>query len=415
MHGDLLERLREGRTAVWMRERTSPRRNAVDASAASASIAEAEALWLRFAPALAALFDIPDGSGRIRSPLFECPSTVVSPGRVYVKADHALPISACVKARGGVFGLLRIIERIAGRAGLLAMLDSYEDLTGPGARREFSQHTIVVASTGNLGFSIGIVAAAFGLQAEVHMSDCAKEWKKQRLREVGATVIEHSGDYTGTVAAARASVAARNEAHFIDDENSWDLFLGYAGAAKELQEQLVAAGIAISNDRPLVVYLPCGVGGAPGGITYGLRAIYGEALVSVFVEPADAACMFVALAVGQGQPKSIYDVGLGNRTAADGLAVGRASPLVLNQVRDDIDAAVAVSEESLLQWVRRAWSEMGIKLEPSAAAAFAAIPPFVEACSLAGSGGHELDNAVHLAWTTGGDLMPDSVFLELLG
>src|SRR5690606_12274528 len=138
-----------------------------------------------------------------------------------------------------------------------------------------------------------------------------------RLRELGARVVEHSGDYTETVAAARRSVAERARAHFIDDENSRDLFLGYACAGRELHDQLLAANIEVSPERPLVVYLPCGVGGAPGGITYGLRAICRDALVSVFVEPTDSACMLIALAGGYGQPVSVYDVGLGNRTEAD--------------------------------------------------------------------------------------------------
>jgi len=37
-------------------------------------------------------------------------------------------------------------------------------------------------------------------------------------------------------------------------------------AAAELAEQLNQRGLKISTDTPLVVYLPCGVGGAPGGI-----------------------------------------------------------------------------------------------------------------------------------------------------
>lgn len=412
---DLIEKLRAGKPAVWI----NPRRqggNRFDADTAAEQIRGAEDLWQRFAPAIACLFDMPGGSGRIHSPLLECPITLVHGSPVYVKADHALPVTACVKARGGIYALLRVLEDIAGRSGLLEGIESYETLAREPARKVFAEHTVVIASTGNLGFSVGVVATAFGLRAEVHMSDCAKAWKKNRLRTLGATVVEHASDYTATVGAARASAASRRNTHFIDDENSWDLFLGYAGAGCELAAQLESAGVEVSIERPLVAYLPCGVGGAPGGITYGLKTVFGDAAICVFAEPTDAACMLLALAAGEGSAPSVYDAGLGNRTAADGLAVSRASLLVLDKIRNEIDAAVAVPDGDMLAWVHRAWREMSVKLELSAAAGFAAVEPFLEFLSGLPDG-HRSDtqfanvaSAVHIVWTTGGNLMPDQVF-----
>ncbi len=235
MPQETLEKLRNGETTVWL---NSTQTHTFDVQAARDDIAAAELRWHRFAPALARLFQTPGGLGRINSPLLTYPAPLPADEPVFVKADHSLPITACVKARGGIFGLLCIIEKIAIEAGHIGDSDSYEVLAAPPARAMLAGHTIVVASTGNLGYSIGVAAVAFGLKAEVHMSDDAKEWKKARLRELGATVVEHTGDYTSTVSAARASVAARDNTHFIDDENSWDLFIGYAGAGNELARQL---------------------------------------------------------------------------------------------------------------------------------------------------------------------------------
>jgi D-serine dehydratase len=404
----IVAQLRDRLPAVWLRPRSAAATNQTPLT--PGEIRAAEQRLDRFRPVLAALFPAARWDGRIRSALLEYPRQADLP-EILVKADHDLPMTGSVKARGGVYELLCRIEAVALMEGLVKPGESLAPLLTPAAKTLFSKHRIVVASTGNLGFSIGLVARAFDLEAEVHMSHDAKTWKKERLRRTGANVIEHPCDYTDTVARARDSASASGS-YFIDDESSRLLFVGYTTAAAELAEQLGERGLKVGTNTPLVVYLPCGVGGAPGGITAGLKTIYGDDVRCVFVEPVASACVLAALAVGNGAPLSVYDIGLDNDTIADGLAVPVASKLVMSSVGASIDAAVAVTDAAMLDWVRRAWKESRLRLEPSGAAGFAALPLFLEATRKAGE--PLPPGAIHVVWTTGGSQLPEDQFTALL-
>jgi D-serine dehydratase len=135
-------------------------------------------------------------------------------------------------------------------------------------------------------------------------------------------------------------------------------------------------------------------------------------VVTVFVEPVASACMMAALASDAPEPPSVYDLGLDNRTLADGLAVPRASALVVEAVGPVVDAVVAVDDATLVAWVKDAWRKGGLRLEPAAAAAFAGLDPFCAAAVAAGW--PALDDAVHVVWTTGGSRLPNDEFNALL-
>lgn len=400
--------LAAGEGTTWLRAGIAVR-NHVPGLIGEDEVAAAAARMERFAPLLATLFSGAQWDGRVRSDLIDYPG---SDGQWLVKGDHALPMTGSIKARGGVHELLCFIEDIALRHQLLS--DDVTALAGPAARAVFARHRVVVASTGNLGYSIGLVGRALGLATEIHMSHEAKAWKKERLRELGATVVEHPGDYSDTVAAARQSALGQPDTAFIDDERSRHLLTGYAAAADEIAGQLQAKGLSPSVEHPIVVYLPCGVGGAPGGITLGLKRRFGAGVICVFVEPVASACMLLALMEGEGQAPSVYDYGCDNETIADGLAVPRASELVLAAVGNAIDAVVAVPDEAMVAWMRKVWTEAGLRLEPSAAAAFAARDYLIDAATGA-PGWPALDCATHLFWATGGSRLPDSEFSPLIG
>lgn len=399
------------------------------------------------APLLAQLFA--DGlgptQGLVESPLLPSPGLQArlglppSAGTLFVKADHALPVAGSVKARGGFHEVLEHAEALAVRHGLLpadpgarAAVDA-RVLAGPEARALFARHQVAVGSTGNLGLAIGVMAAALGFEAVVHMSADAKGWKKDRLRQRGVQVVEHGGDYAQAVAAGRAGAQADARVHFVDDERSASLFLGYAVAGQRLAGQLAAAGRVVDAEHPLLVYLPCGVGGAPGGIAWGLAQQFGPHVHCLWAEPLQSPCCLLGLAArhpatrrqhpglaalaaqaaAAGEPPSVYDIGLHNRTDADGLAVPRASALALAEAGPHLAGAYTVGDDDLHRLLHHAAQAEGLRLEPSACAGLAGPGllwrhPAAQACLGASGVGRHLAQATHIAWATGGQAVPDA-------
>lgn len=389
-----------------------------DTAADRQAVADAETRLQRCAGLLALLFpELAAQQGEIESPLHDASQLQLAlaspavPGRMLLKCDHLLPVAGSIKARGGFHEVLAHAEALAMQHGLLQADDNRCQLASAAARDLFARHRVLVGSTGNLGLSIGIMAAALGFQAVVHMSVEAKEWKKARLRQRGVTVVEHAGDYAAAVAAGRSAAEADPNSYFVDDEHSLPLFLGYAAAAAPLARQLAARGIAVDADHPLFVYLPSGVGGAPGGICHGLKQLFGPHVHCFFAEPVASPCMLVQLASGSDAPLSVYDIGLDNHTEADGLAVAQASPLVAPLMRGQLSGVFTVSDDELFRQRLLVEDHCGMALEPSAAAAVSG-PGWlchsdVGQAYLAAHGLQDkMADSHHLIWTTGGALVP---------
>lgn len=378
-------------------------------------IDEAADRLLRCAPLLAQLFpELAASAGQIESRLMPARALqqrvggAAASGSWYLKRDDELPVAGSIKARGGFHEVLAVAEAIALEHGLLAGAEADRRvLATPQARALFGQYTVSVGSTGNLGMSIGVMAAALGFDAVVHMSADAKQWKKDRLRQRGVRVIEHAGDYAQAVAAGRAQALATPRSHFVDDEQSEWLFFGYAAAARGLAGQLAAAGRQVDADHPLFVYIPCGVGGAPGGICYGLKALYGPHVHCFFAEPIASPCMLVQLAAGVQAPVSVYDLGLDNRTEADGLAVGQASDLVAPLMASQLGGVFTVSDDDLYLNLLALKDSLRAEVEPSAAAAVSG-PGWLDgsATGWTYTQGMDMPAATHVIWATGGSLVP---------
>ncbi|HEY3590969.1 MAG TPA: D-serine ammonia-lyase, partial [Buttiauxella sp.] len=332
----------------------------------------------RFAPYLAKAFpETAANNGIIESELVAIPAMKKrletehkQPifGQLLLKKDSHLPISGSIKARGGIYEVLTHAEKLALEAGMLTTKDDYSKLLTPEFKNFFSRYSIAVGSTGNLGLSIGIMSARIGFNVTVHMSADARAWKKAKLRSHGVTVVEYEQDYGVAVEQGRKAAEADPNCFFIDDENSRTLFLGYSVAGQRLKTQFAQQGHIVDEQHPLFVYLPCGVGGGPGGVAFGLKMAFGDNVHCIFAEPTHSPCMLLGVYTGLHDAIAVQDLGIDNVTAADGLAVGRASGFVGRAMQRLLDGFYTLEDQTMYRLLGWLAEEESIRLEPSALA-----------------------------------------------
>lgn len=377
-------------------------------------VLEAEKRWIRFAPLILKLFpETAPQKGIIESALVELTNMKEAikntyhadlDGKIFLKCDNDLPVAGSIKARGGIYEVLKHAEQLALSHSMLKEDQDYAMLADVEFKAFFSKYSLAVGSTGNLGLSIGIMGSALGFKVTVHMSANAKLWKKDLLRSKGVTVVEYESDYSKAVEEGRRLALLNPMCHFVDDEHSKDLFLGYSAAAIRLKRQLEEKNIKVDKQNPLFVYLPCGVGGAPGGICFGLKQLFKDDVHCFFAEPTHSPCMLLGLATGENDNVSVQDFGIDNITEGDGLAVGRASGFVGKVMKNLISGVYTIEDDELYRLLALLKDSESIEIEPSAAASLMGPMVLIKE--------KDMKSATHIAWATGGSFVPANLKKE---
>jgi threonine dehydratase len=214
---------------------------------------------------------------------------------------------------------------------------------------------IVAASGGNAGLAAAYAARELGVPAEVYVPSTAPAVKVDKLRKLGASVVQTGNEYAEAYAAA-VEWAQASGAYFCHAYDDPDMVAGNGTLGLELLSQLPDG-----FDTVLVA-----VGG--GGLIAGMIAALSSSGISVVsVEPATSACLHEALRAGA--PVDVPVSGV----AADSLGARRAGEIAFELARDAGIASLLVDDKAIVDARRRLWDDYRLAVEHGTAAAYAAL------------------------------------------
>jgi threonine dehydratase len=201
---------------------------------------------------------------------------------------------------------------------------------------------VITVSAGNHGAGIARHAARLGVRATVVLPATAARNKVERVRALGAHVVEHGDDL---IAARRHALelADKERLTFVHPYDDADVIAGQGTVAMELLAQ-----------APTVRRLVVPVGG--GGLLAGT-------LLAAAVRAPNVEVIGVELA-GRGA---------NGPTRADGIAVRALGKLPQRVVDTFAPRIVAVEEEAIHDAMRAMRDRLGVTVEGAGAAAYAAI------------------------------------------
>jgi threonine dehydratase len=215
---------------------------------------------------------------------------------------------------------------------------------------------VAAFSSGNHAQAVAIAAALLGTTATILMPEDAPPAKLEATRGYGAEVVTYDRWTQDRTALGRALAEERGLALVPPYEHPL-VMAGQGTAALEL----------IEDAGPLAaLVVPVGGGGLLAGCATVAKALDSSTRV-IGVEPETADDTRRSLEVGER-----IDLGV-PQTIADGLQVSTPGELTFEVVRRRADAIVTVSDAELVDAMRFAFDRLKLVLEPSGAAALAAL------------------------------------------
>ena len=215
---------------------------------------------------------------------------------------------------------------------------------------------IVCASAGNFGQAMAYACRKRGLPLTVYASVNANPFKVERMRALGANVVLHGEDFDAAKIEAKR-FAAQSDARMIED--SLDPATGEGAGTIGLELLALPARL----DTLLV---PLGNGAMLGGIARVMKARSPRTRV-IAVQAVGAPAMVESWRTGR------VIVHERMQTIADGIGVRVPVPEALADLRDLVDDALLVRDETIIEGMRLIHRHAGVVAEPSGAVGVAAI------------------------------------------
>ncbi len=236
---------------------------------------------------------------------------------------------------------------------------------------------VITASSGNHGVALALAAERAGIEATIVVPENAPAVKIDRMLMSGATVIRHGNSYDECETRVSEILGSNNVAGVDAADRGIGEADGSGGGGytfiHPFENRNVIAGqgtvgLEIHEDAPpdlCTVLVPVGGGGLISGVTLGLRYTRPDVIV-LGVEPENGASLTAAL--GAGRPVPIRP----GPSCAEGLIVRKTGKMSFEACEGG-SLPVLVSEEEILDGVRYCLDVLKLVVEPSGAAAVAAL------------------------------------------
>ncbi len=215
---------------------------------------------------------------------------------------------------------------------------------------------VVAASAGNHAQGVAFSAKHFNIEATIVMPESTPLTKVLGVKEFGANVILHGGNYDEAYAYAMMFAKEKNQSFvhpFTDDE----VMSGQGTVALEMMEEI--------NDLDAVI-VPVGGGGLISGIGEATKALSPETKV-IAVSAEGAPAMKNSFAA-----KKVLDT-LSVRTIADGIAVRDTSPITLEHILKNVDRFESVCEDEIASAILFLLEKQKVLVEGAGAVGVAAL------------------------------------------